>query len=130
MAQLADFKLEGIKPEGLSKVESTHFIDNQIPPHILSLNDTDIQIEGYIYPLELEGDKAVIFLLLPGQMGCCFSKMPMLNEYIYVEMKEGIDILSDVPTMIYGNLTMGDRIYNNYDQSIVYLIKATKVKTL
>lgn len=130
MAELASFKLNSQKPENLPKPEDTHFIDNQIPAKILKLTDTPIQIEGYIYPLELEGDKAVVFLLLPGQMGCCFSKMPELNEYLYVEMEGGIEIQSDVPTMVFGTLTMGDKVYNNYDQSIVYLLKATKIKTL
>lgn len=130
MGQLADYKLKGKKPQDLDEFQAKHFISNQIPVEVLRLNDQQIQIEGYIYPLELEGDKVTVFLLLPGQMACCFSKMPELNEYVYVEMKEGIDVKSDSLAMVYGNLTMGDKVFKALDESVVYLLKGTKVKVL
>jgi hypothetical protein len=127
---LADYKLKSKKPDDLDEFEKKHFISNQIPAEILRLNDQQIQVEGYIYPLELEGDKVTVFLLLPGQMACCFSKMPELNEYVYVEMEEGIEVKSDSLAMVYGNLTMGDRVFESLDESVVYLLKGTKVKVL
>ena len=130
IAQLADFKLNSRRPRDLSKFEAKHFINNQIPVNILKLNGQQIQIEGFIYPLELEGDKATVFLLLPSLMGCCFSKMPELNEYVYVEMEEGAEVASETLAIVYGNLTMGDRVFQSLDESVVYLLKATKVKIL
>lgn len=130
MGLLADYKLNSKKPDDLDEIQAKHFISNQIPVEVLRLNDQQIQIEGYIYPLELEGDKVTVFLLLPGQMSCCFSKMPELNEYVYVEMKEGIEVKSDSLAMVYGNLTMGDRVFESLDESVVYLLKGTKVKVL
>lgn len=107
--------------------EVSFSVEEQIPAEVMKLHGKKVKIEGFMYPLELDGEVVKSFLLLIDQLGCCFNTIPKANELIYVEMVgEGAEYASFSPVAVYGVLEMGSKVLKHNQQSSLYLIKATK----
>lgn len=98
-------------------------IDDEIPPQIRALNGSKIEIEGFMLPLEGELDNVRTFVLLKDQMACCFGAIPLLNEWVYVEVpqKKKIRSYQDVPISLRGTLRVGAKFEGDILVGIYHL---------
>ena len=98
-------------------------LDEEIPPQIRALNGSKIEIEGFMLPLEGEFDNVRTFVLLKDQMACCFGAIPLLNEWVYVEVpqKKKIRSYQDVPISLRGTLHVGAKFEGDILVGIYHL---------
>ena len=98
-------------------------LDEEIPPQIRALNGSKIEIEGFMLPLEGEFDNVRTFVLLKDQMACCFGAIPLLNEWVYVEVpqKKKIRSYQDVPISLRGTLRVGAKFEGDILVGIYHL---------
>lgn len=85
---------------------------DQIPKHVRDLNDKKVVIEGYMVPIDVEGERIRSFILTNSMMMCCYGAMPWINEWIFVEMEseEGAGFYNDVVIRTKGVLEVGEEI--------------------
>lgn len=98
-------------------------LDDEIPPQIRALNGSKIEIEGFMLPLEGEIDNVRTFVLLKDQMACCFGAIPLLNEWVYVEVpqKKKIRSYQDVPISLRGTFRVGQKFEGDILVGIYHL---------
>ena len=84
-------------------------LDEQISPQIQAMNGKNVEIQGFMLPLDMSDGNLRTFMLLKDQMACCFGNMPRLNEWVYVRVpeKKKIDIHQDVLITLLGTLHVG-----------------------
>ena len=105
-------------------------LDEEIPPQIRALNGSKIEIEGFMLPLEGEFENVRTFVLLKDQMACCFGAIPLLNEWVYVEVpqKKKIRSYQDVPISLCGTLRVGAKFEGDILVGI-YHLELDRLKT-
>ena len=98
-------------------------LDEDIPPKIKALNGEKIEIEGFMLPLEGEDDNLQSFVLLENQLASCFGAIPLLNEWIYVEVpkRKKIRSLQDELILLYGTLRVGAEFEDGMLNGIYHL---------
>lgn len=98
-------------------------IDDEIPPQIRALNGSKIEIEGFMLPLEGEFENVRTFVLLKDQMACCFGAIPLLNEWVYVEVPQRKKIRSyqDELVTLLGTLRVGAKFEGDILVGIYHL---------
>lgn len=98
-------------------------LDEDIPPQIKALNGEKIEIGGFMLPLEGEDDNLQSFVLLENQLACCFGAIPLLNEWIFVEVPKRKRIRShqDEPIVLYGTLRVGAEFEDGMLNGIYHL---------
>ncbi|MDE0297904.1 MAG: DUF3299 domain-containing protein [Candidatus Poribacteria bacterium] len=98
-------------------------LDENIPPQIKAWSGEQIEIEGFMLPLEGEDDNLESFVLLENQLACCFGAIPLLNEWIYVEVPERKRIRSyqDELILLYGTLRVGAEFEDGMLNGIYHL---------
>lgn len=101
-----------------------------IPEEIKKLDGTWAKVDGYMLPLEYEGDGVKAFLLSRHQMGCCFGVLPKPNELVEVEMPEGqiAPYVSYMPVVVTGKLRVGPREGASTVLSGIYRLESPKVE--
>jgi hypothetical protein len=62
-------------------------VNAMIPARVRALDSRDISVEGFMLPVEFEKNKVVEFMLARDPMGCCYSTVPEINQFIYVRVK-------------------------------------------
>ena len=84
-------------------------LSRPIPDFIKSLDNRDIEVTGFMLPLEMEGGLARRFLLMRSRSFCCFGKPLEINEWISVRMVgEPVFSVMDQPMTVYGTLHVGE----------------------
>ena len=98
-------------------------LDEDIPPQIKALSGEKIEIEGFMLPLVGEDDNLQSFVLLENQLACCFGAIPLLNEWIYVEVPKRKRIRSqqDELILLYGTLRVGAEFEDGMLNGIYHL---------
>lgn len=126
---LSHFELKLKEKETKKKIEKqNHQFNKQIPPEILQLNGKKVQIEGFLYPLEIIDGKVTMGVLKKDSPACCFGKIPTLNDMIMVEIEgDGFAISTMSVCVTWGVLEMGDAIYKKNKGGSIYYIKASKI---
>ena len=101
---------------------------DQIPKHIRDLNGQKVAIEGYMVPIDVEGERIQSFILTNSMMMCCYGAMPWINEWIFVEMQneEGAGFFNDVVIRAKGTLEVGEEIEDGMVISL-YRMKGDEV---
>ena len=86
--------------------------EDQIPKYVRDLNGTKVVIEGYMVPIDVDGERIKSFILTNSRMMCCYGAMPWINEWIFVEMenKDGADFFNDTTIRVKGILDVGEEI--------------------
>ncbi|MDB6025445.1 MAG: hypothetical protein JWM68_1668 [Verrucomicrobiales bacterium] len=93
-----------------------------IPANVRSLNNSLVEITGFMVPLRYEDGLVTQFLLMRNQMLCCYGKTPKVHEWVTVEMVgKGIDAIKDVPITVLGTFHVGDVVKNNQHVAIYRL---------
>ena len=80
-----------------------------------SLNNTNIEISGYLLPLNFNQGKANEFLLVPWVGACIHTPAPPKNQIIYIktkEWREAVELYD--PVMVSGLLQVGEKISDLY----------------
>lgn len=79
---------------------------DDIPEPVLALDGKQIQISGYMLPVETKRDKVSSFMLLNNRLACCFSVMPRENEFVFAKMPDGetVKYINDKPVTVKGEL--------------------------
>lgn len=66
--------------------------DDQPPPIVTKFNGKQVQIGGYIVPLDFEATTIKEFLLVPFVGACIHVPPPPANQIIYVKAQKGIEV--------------------------------------
>jgi hypothetical protein len=75
------------------------------------LDNTFIEISGYLLPLNFDEGKANEFLLVPWVGACIHTPAPPKNQIIYVKTKDWMDAVELYdPVLLSGLLTVGERM--------------------
>lgn len=103
-----EYFLTPLNESSLNKEEP----EDQIPKHIRALDQQKVVIEGYMVPIDVEGERIQSFILTNSMMMCCYGAMPWINEWIFVEMEgdEGAGFFNDVVIRTKGILEVGEEI--------------------
>ncbi len=101
----------------------TPIVVPEIPASLRAINGRQAVVSGFMLPLKLEGGRTTEFLLMRDQSLCCFGRVPMLNEWIYVRMPKGTETAKDVPVSFRGKLSVGEQLDDGYLIGI-YLLEA------
>jgi len=110
-------KLEALEVENGATNVSFKFLggfeysrDKEIPEPVMVLNGEVVQVTGFMLPVDFDAGKVNSFLLMNSRMACCFGVMPRENEFIYVEMPDGVTtkFMTDIPIKVAGRLEIGE----------------------
>ena len=110
-------KLEALEVENGATKVSFKFLggfdysaDKAIPEPVMILNGEIVQVTGYMLPVDFDEGRVNSFLLMNSRLACCFGVMPRENEFIYVEMPEGMTtkFMTDIPINVAGKLEIGE----------------------
>ena len=114
-------------PDPEESAKSGKQID-QIPAPIKEFDGKKVAIQGFMIPLKLERGATKTFLFVKCQLGCCFGRMPRMNEWISVRMTgdRSAKFIPDQPVTVYGVLSVGEQIEKGEVLS-VYRLEAEDV---
>ena len=110
-------KLEALEVENGATKVSFKFLggfdyspEKAIPEPVMVLNGEIVQVTGYMLPVDFDDGRVNSFLLMNSRLACCFGVMPRENEFIYVEMPEGMTtkFMTDIPINVAGKLEIGE----------------------
>jgi hypothetical protein len=134
--QLAGFRFK-VSPEILSMeteaTVATGLVLEQIPADVKQLNEQAVALTGYMLPVKLKEGLVTDFMLLPNTMGCCYGRMPRINEVIIVNTTgQGFKSLKDIPITIAGTLHVGairndNRLIGIYQVDCEHVVEAATV---
>ena len=79
-----------------------------IPEPVLALDGKQIQISGYMLPVDTKKGEVGSFLLLNSRLACCFGVMPRENEFVFAKMPDGstVKYINDKPVSVKGELSI------------------------
>jgi len=104
---------------------------DQIPAAIRALDGEQALLVGFMVPIEITREgKVKSFALTQNQAFCCYGTPPGMNEWVMVNMDEGVtsEYIMDIPVAAYGQLGVGEEIDDGYVLSI-YRMKSSEVIT-
>lgn len=101
--------------------------DGTVPEAVKELDGKKVKITGFMLPVDFESGAVDRFMLMNFRVGCCFDVMPRVNEFVYVEMPEGISTkyLTDIPLAVTGRL----EVVNGNIVGGIYTMTADRVET-
>ena len=101
----------------------------QIPAELLAYDNTLVEIEGYMIPIEVEDGKVQSFILSRTLSGCCFGDMPNIQEWVDVKMQEGTsaDYIPYAPVLVIGRISIGETV-DEYGITSLYRMTAESVE--
>jgi hypothetical protein len=116
--QLASFRFnvtdEMSRPEADPLAATARVLD-QIPSEVKAMNEKAAALTGYMLPVKTSEGLVTDFMLLPNTLGCCYGRMPRINEIIIVNTSgKGVKLLKDIPVSVLGTFHVGAIRNNNY----------------
>ena len=123
---LSDFDYE---PPTIDEIESGVERPQQIPDEILALDKRQVEVEGYMIPMDVEDGEVLTFILSRTLAGCCFGDMPNILEWVDVRMVAGetADYVPYAPVLVTGRLYVGESV-DEYGITSVYRMTAETVE--
>ncbi|MEQ8766324.1 MAG: DUF3299 domain-containing protein [Planctomycetota bacterium] len=105
-------------------------VENEIPARIQALDGKQVQVEGYMIPLDFnDSDEVTLFILSAFVDNCCFGKQANVNEWVEVELgnDQGVEFYPDGIVQVTGVLEVGE-LKDSYGYvSGIYRMKAKDV---
>ncbi len=100
----------------------------QIPAAVAALDQKVVTIQGFVIPLDFKNGTTSHFMLSKDITNCCYSRIPRMNEWIAVTMKNGMRarVFLDRVVTVSGTLSVGEEFQNGELLSI-YRMEATDV---
>ena len=96
LPEISEYSIDELNSLNLKLIDWKQKKVNEINPHIL---DSDVYIEGFPVPIELNGNKVTSFILVPTPGACIHIPPPPKNQMIVVHYSKGV-ILDDIYTSI------------------------------
>ncbi len=118
------------EPPELREVEDEVLELSEFPEAVLKLNGTEVAMDGYMVPVDFEDRKVTSFILSRYLPGCCFGVMPMMDEWIEVEVleEEGVDYFPFQIVRVTGEFEVGEVLDDYGYVRSIYRIQAEKVE--
>lgn len=93
---------------------------DEIPAEVRALDKQKVALRGFMVPIDIKKNEARSFLLVRNRMACCFGMQVGLNEWVFVRMAgdKTARWMNDVPTTVYGTLSVGEDIRDGMIMSI------------
>lgn len=93
---------------------------DEIPAQVRALDKQKVALRGFMVPIDIKKNEARSFLLVRNRMACCFGMQVGLNEWVFVRMAgdKTARWMNDVPTTVYGTLSVGEDIRDGMIMSI------------
>jgi len=108
--------------------EKNEYINKQIPEEIKAFDQTNIEITGYAFPVQLNKGVPNAIVLMRIAPNCCFGDVLQLNELIYVDIpKPKLKIRENHLINVKGKLTVNTKQLENQTSRFMYWIKADDV---
>ena len=80
-------------------------ISAMIPERIRAADGKEVNVDGFMIPLEFNGKKVRKFILAMNQNTCCFGGNPQIHEFIIVSVAgAGVNDEMDIPLRVRGVL--------------------------
>jgi hypothetical protein len=114
---------------------ATSKVLEQIPAEVKKLNERAVALTGFMLPVKFNEGLVTDFMLLPNTMGCCFGRMPRINEVIIINTTgKGFKHLKDIPITIAGTFHVGairndGRLIGIYQMDCEQLVAATTINS-
>ncbi|MGH1348361.1 MAG: DUF3299 domain-containing protein [Nannocystales bacterium] len=102
-----------------------------IPPELLALGGRDVNVVGFMVPLDVDERGVKEFVLSQNRSFCCYGITPSLNEMILVRMKGGqrAPYANDTPLAVFGEFSVGEHREGGHVVSL-YRMEASKITSL
>ena len=84
----------------------------RVPQRVRNLNKLEVDVEGYMLPIELNADetRTTEFLLLPDTKACCYGVVPEQNGWVVVKTNpEGVATKMDQLLRVRGVLQVAEK---------------------
>jgi hypothetical protein len=108
--------------------EKNEYINNQIPEEVKSLDQKNIEIIAYAFPVKLDKELTSAIVLMSVAPNCCYGDVLKLNDLIYVEITNPkVRIRENQLVKILGKLTVKTKILENQTSRFMYWIKADAI---
>lgn len=84
---------------------------SKLPQRVLELQHQRLELAGYMVPVEVDGEQVRSFVLVKDQQSCCYSRVPALNEFVWVNVG-GLNqtLQMDTPLQVVGQFEVGEEI--------------------
>jgi hypothetical protein len=103
-------------------------IKDQIPQPIKDYDGKKVAVRGFMVPVTQERGSVRTFLLVRDQSLCCYGRMPRMNEWVSVQMKDNkpTRFIGDQTVTVFGTIHVGEMIEKGVVLS-VYRMDAEEV---
>lgn len=95
--------------------------ENQVPAPLAALDAQPVVVVGYMVPVDINAQGEIkSFALTENQLFCCYGIPPAMNEWVMVEMEEGMsaEFFDNMPVAAFGTLEVGEEILDGYVMSL------------
>lgn len=97
---------EGYRRTSFSELQpDPRYPQYPIPPSAVELNDSQVFIQGYVYPDNQQGDIKQ-FVMVPDFGACCFGGQPKLTDMVQVTLRDPLRV-----NYSYSRRDLGGRFY-------------------
>src|SRR5687767_7386805 len=98
-----------------ANTNQTAAVSNQIPAHVMALDNQRVAVTGFMLPLKVSGGYVTEMLIMKDQSMCCYGTVPRINEWVSVKMVgDGVKPVMDEPVTLLGTLHVGEMRENGY----------------
>ncbi len=120
--QLASFTFE-VTDSIMTSTNQSGLAEKQIPDRVKAYRGKPIALTGFMLPLRVQDGRVTELLLMRDQSMCCYGKVPKMNEWVAVTMREkGVKPILDEPVTLLGTLEIGEKRENGYLSSIYRMV--------
>lgn len=122
------FKILKENPNDLFANENDELIDRQVPKEVKDLNDQNVELTGYAYPIKLVEGKTSILVLMAVNPKCCFGDVLKLNDMIYVDISKDVKKIKNGQCVhMRGKINVGMRDVTAWNSKFLYVMTADQV---
>ncbi len=81
---------------------------DQIPAEVLAYDGREVEIEGFMLVSRFAHGQVQGFELSRHYMGCCYGRAPRLNEWVVIDVPEGVEARIGATMRVRGQLEVGE----------------------
>jgi len=123
------FEFDDYDPPELRGAGSQPFAPADFPESVRVLDGHEIRLEGYPLSITVEEGRVTHLLFARFPAGCCFGSVPVLDEWLLLDLEEELDA-EDVPTsaIATGRLEVGERMGEGGLVESLYRLRAARLE--
>lgn len=120
---------EDYEPPELRDVEEPLSLE-EFPEAVRQLDGLEVALDGYMVPVDFEDRMVTSFILSRYLPGCCFGVMPMMDEWVEVEVatEEGVEYLPYQIVRVVGTFEVGELLDDYGYVRSIYRLRAKEVQ--